>query len=78
VKRILIVNLTRFGDLLQTSPTIAGLKERYPAAAITVLVDRNFADVCRGLPGVDRVWEVDLDGLGRLLLADGGPALRTA
>jgi ADP-heptose:LPS heptosyltransferase len=69
VKKILVVNLTRFGDLLQTSPTIVGLKARYPDAELTVLVERNFADVCRGLPGVDRVHELDLDQLGRILLA---------
>jgi ADP-heptose:LPS heptosyltransferase len=66
--KILILNLTRLGDLLQTSPTILGLKELHPGAAVTVAVDRNFAEVCRGLPGVDRVWELELDQLGRLLL----------
>jgi ADP-heptose:LPS heptosyltransferase len=75
VKRILIVNLTRFGDLLQTTPTIVGLKEIYPEAEISVLVERNFADVARGLPGVGRVLDVDLDGLGRLILRND---LRTA
>jgi ADP-heptose:LPS heptosyltransferase len=78
VRKILIVNLTRFGDLLQTSPTIAGLKEAHPDAEVTVLAERNFADVCRGLPGVDRVRELDLDGLGRLVLGGTGPDLRAA
>ena len=53
MKNVLVVNLTRFGDLLQTSPTIVGLKEEHPDATVTVMVDRNFAEVCRGLPGVD-------------------------
>jgi ADP-heptose:LPS heptosyltransferase len=70
--RILIVNLTRFGDLLQTSPTIVGLKAAHPDAHVTVLVERNFAQVCHGIPGIDRVWELDLDHLGRLLLGAGG------
>ena len=68
VERVLIVNLTRFGDLLQTSPTIAGLRERHPGATITLLADKNFADVCEGIPGIDRIHRVDLDHLGRLLL----------
>jgi ADP-heptose:LPS heptosyltransferase len=68
--KIVVLNLTRLGDLLQTSPTIAGLKAQHPGAEVTVCVERNFAEVCRGLPGVDRVWEIDLDRLGRLLLAD--------
>jgi ADP-heptose:LPS heptosyltransferase len=78
VRKILIVNLTRFGDLLQTSPTIVGLKELHPAAELTVLVERNFAEVARGLPGVDRVWELDLDDLGRVLLGATAVDLRTA
>ncbi len=68
--KVLVVNLTRFGDLLQTGPTILGLKDEHPDAHVTVVVEHNFADVCRGLPGVDRVWEVDLDELGRILLRD--------
>jgi len=78
VKKILIVNLTRFGDLLQTSPMIAGLKELHPEAELVALVERNFADVCRGLPGVDRVLELDLDDLGRIMLGGTGEALRRA
>lgn len=68
--KVLVVNLTRFGDLLQTGPTIVGLKEEYPDCHVTVVVERNFADVVRGLPGVDRIVELDLDGLGRMLLGD--------
>ena len=76
--KILVVNLTRFGDLLQTSPTIMGLKELHPEAELTALVERNFADVCRGLPGVDRVRELDLDALGRTMLGHTTAAFRAA
>jgi ADP-heptose:LPS heptosyltransferase len=78
VRKILIVNLTRFGDLLQTSPTIAGLKEAHPEAELTVFVEHNFSEVCHGLPGVDRVREIDLDHLGRLVMAGTGEGLRAA
>lgn len=71
VERILIVNLTRFGDLLQTSPAIAALKRRHPGAAITLMAEKNFADVCEGIPGIDRVHRAELDRLGNLML-DGG------
>ena len=67
--KVCILNLTRFGDLLQTGPTILGLKEIHPDCEITVVVDRNFAPVCEGLPGVDRIWALHLDAVGRLLLA---------
>src|SRR6185295_5463827 len=74
VRRILIVNLTRFGDLLQTGPAVATLQARHPGAAITFLAERNFADVCDGIPDVDRVFRIDLDRLGALVL-QGGAAL---
>lgn len=77
VERILIVNLTRFGDLLQTSPAIAALKRRYPGAAITLMAEKNFADVCEGIPGIDRLYRVELDRLGNLML-EGGTQLLEA
>lgn len=69
--RILIVNLTRFGDLLQTSPTISALRAAHPGARITLLADRNFAGVCEGIPGIDDIRRTDLDSLGHQLLAGG-------
>ncbi len=69
--RILIVNITRIGDQLQTSPTIAGLKARHPGAQITLVGDGHHMGVCYGIPGVDRVYELDLDRIGRALLAGG-------
>lgn len=78
VRKILIVNLTRFGDLLQTGPTIQGLKAMHPESEITVVVERNFADVCSGLPGIDRIWPLDLDQLGRLMLVPSTDGLRAA
>lgn len=75
--RILIVNLTRLGDLLQTSPTVAALRARHPEARIVFLAEKNFAEACRGVPGIDRVLAWDLDTLGERVL-DGGRALLDA
>lgn len=75
-QKILIVNLTRLGDLLQTSPTIASLRESDPAAEITLLVDKNFSEVCAGIPGVSRTIETDLDELGKCVLDGGRELLR--
>ena len=69
--RILIVNITRIGDQLQTSPTIVGLKERYHDAEITVLGDVHHMEVCHGIPGVDRVYELDVNRIGQDLFAGG-------
>jgi ADP-heptose:LPS heptosyltransferase len=78
VRRILVVNLTRFGDLLQTSPVIVGLRAQHPGARITALVPRNFVDVAEGLPAVDDVRPFDFDGLARLLLAGKSADIRAA
>src|SRR5262249_57672194 len=58
------------GDLVQSWPIIGGLKAQHPDAELHVLVERNFAPACRGIPGIDRVREIDLDDLGRRLLAE--------
>lgn len=68
LRRIAIVNLTRLGDLLQTSPTIAGLHAMHPDAKVTLVAEKNFAEVSESIPGVDRVYRLDLDRLGHLLL----------
>lgn len=75
-RKILIVNLTRLGDLLQTSPTIASLRDSDPSAEITLLVDKNFSEVCRGIPGVSHTIETDLDDLGKCVLEGGRDLLR--
>lgn len=62
--RTLVVNLTRFGDLLQTQPVIAGLADQGRSTALICL--DNFAAAARFLPGTGDVFT--LPGAG--LLAD--------
>lgn len=57
---ILVVAITRMGDMLQASPTFDGFKRRDPDAKVTVLIDKQFAPICTGLPGIDEVYVVDL------------------
>ena len=52
-RNILILSLTRMGDLIQTTPLIKGLKEQYPDAKITLMVSSDFKDVVSLIPGVD-------------------------
>jgi len=58
--RILLVNITRLGDMLQATPTIAGMKMENPNCKITVLVEKQFEEVCHSLPGIDEVVSIDL------------------
>ena len=71
VSNILLVAITRLGDLLQASPTIVGMKEQFPGARLTVLVDRQFSAICKGIPGIDELYEVDLSMVVRSLHRDG-------
>ena len=59
MKEILLVNLTRMGDLIQTTPVMAGLKKAYPAARITLLVSSEFKEICKDLPFIDRLLTYD-------------------
>jgi ADP-heptose:LPS heptosyltransferase len=51
---VLIINLTRFGDLIQTQPVIAGFKSRGHRVGLVCLA--NFASAAALLDGVDRVF----------------------
>ncbi|MBI4687003.1 MAG: glycosyltransferase family 9 protein [Nitrospirae bacterium] len=64
IKEILIINLTRMGDLVQTTPMMAGLREKYPDIKITLLVNSAFTEICRYIPFPDRVFEMDI---GRII-----------
>ncbi len=57
---VLLVNITRLGDMLQATPTIAGLKMENPNCRVTVLVEKQFESVCHSLPYIDEVLSLDL------------------
>ncbi len=57
--KILILQLARLGDILQTWPAIRALKRQYPEAEIHVLARARFHDALDGLTAVDRVWNFD-------------------
>ncbi len=69
-KEIIIVNLTRMGDILQTSPLMAALKEQHPGSRLTLLVNRAFSEICRGIPFVDDVISFDVNAFRARLLSD--------
>src|SRR5262245_39328053 len=57
---ILLVNITRLGDMLQATPTIAGMKMENPDCKVTVLVEKQFEDVCHVIPNIDEIKSIDL------------------
>ena len=59
--RILIINFTRMGDLLQSTPLMRGLKRKYPDSESTLLVLDDFRGICGGFPGIDRLLTMDVN-----------------
>ena len=58
---VLILNLTRFGDLIQTQPVVTGFKSRGCRVGLACL--ENFASAAPLLDGVDRVFPLSGAGL---------------
>ena len=55
VKKILIISLTRMGDLLQATPLMAGLRKKHPDARLDVLVSSDFASIAKSIPKINEV-----------------------
>ena len=68
---VLLVNITRLGDMLQATPTIAGIKRENPGCKITVVVEKQFQEVCRWIPDIDEVISLDLTYVVKCLHRDG-------
>jgi ADP-heptose:LPS heptosyltransferase len=78
VNKVLVLCLTRMGDIIQTTPFLRRLRQKHPAAEIHVLVEECFAEVAELAPGVDRIHRVRLEDLLPPLAADGSGNLARA
>ena len=68
---VLLVNITRLGDMLQATPTIAGMKMENPDCKVTVVVEKQFEGVCGLIPNIDEVISIDLSMTVRSLARQG-------
>lgn len=59
-RNILIMSLTRMGDLVQSTPLISGLRKKYPSARITLMVTGDFAGFVPWIPDIDDSVVLDL------------------
>ena len=59
-KKILFVRLSSLGDLILTLPTLKAIKDRYPDAHVSWLVQEALQDVLSGNPYLDEIIPVDL------------------
>lgn len=71
---ILVINLMRLGDLVQSTPVLRGLRARYPQARLTLLAMDLFEAAARLLPGVDRLILFPGTALAPVLEREGWPA----
>lgn len=59
VKGILALKLGGIGDVLTITPALRTLKKRWPQARITVVVERQPAEMLKGLPYLDEIIVFD-------------------
>ncbi len=71
MRQVLLVNLMRMGDLLQTTPVIRRLREHRPGTRISILVNEAFVEAARRID-VDEVFPVSLGDLREALRHRGG------
>jgi lipopolysaccharide heptosyltransferase I len=74
MQRILLIKPSSLGDIVHSMPVVAALKQRWPAAHLTWLVKRQWAELVERIEGVDRVWPFDATVGGALRVL---PALRS-
>jgi heptosyltransferase-1 len=55
INKILLIRLRRIGDVILTTPAISTLKEGFPAASISYIVEKPFRDLVEGNPNLDKV-----------------------
>lgn len=63
MKQVLIINITRMGDLIQMIPLLARLEEECAGVAIDLIVDQEFAHVPTLIPGIRHVLAFDFQEL---------------
>lgn len=63
MKQVLILNITRMGDLVQMGALLERLHEEWPGVAVDLVVDRRFAPVAALLKGLRDVVALDFHAL---------------
>ena len=61
-KRICLIKPSALGDVVQTLPLLPVLKECYPDATISWVINKNFADLLTGHPLIDELLIFDRRG----------------
>lgn len=62
-RQVLLINITRMGDLVQMGALLDRLQQEWPGAAVDLVVDRRFAPVAALLPHLRHVVTYDFHAL---------------
>jgi ADP-heptose:LPS heptosyltransferase len=60
MQQVLIINITRMGDLAQTVPLLGRLAEEWPGVAIDLVIDTRLAPMAALLPGLRHIHTYDI------------------
>ncbi len=69
-RSILVIAMTRMGDLFQMAPMAAALRERHPGCRIGLVAYREFGETAAGLSLFDDLYLVDGQGIRRMVFDD--------
>ena len=58
-KQVLILNVTRMGDLVQMTPLLQRLEYEWPGVEIDLIVDKEFSEMAKLLPGIRTILSYD-------------------
>ena len=63
IKNILVIQLTKMGDFIQTRPLLYRIKKKYPKVNLSVLVDAKCVEVSSKVCFIDEVIPLDLTSM---------------
>jgi len=75
-QRILVIKISSLGDIILCLPSLKAIKERYPAARVSVLTLRKYAAIFYGCPWIDEVISLGSGYKSFFEIWDLGNALR--
>ncbi len=55
IQRILLIRLRRIGDVVMTTPAITTIREGFPSAKVTYVIDDPYRELVEGHPALDRI-----------------------
>jgi len=67
IRKILVIKLRHIGDVLLTIPAIRALRDTFPSAGITALVNSGTEDALKGNPLIHEILTLDRSALKQSL-----------